>query len=77
MTPEEEEAYLRGKRSVWRDLHDRAREELALPSNPAGQLSAAREALRMLCQDHDLPNDWPENLSLVDVISNINKGLRR
>jgi hypothetical protein len=32
------------------------------------QLSAARAALRTLCDDLGLPNDWPDDLHLADVV---------
>jgi len=81
MNPEEE--YERGYRQAWRGLLGRALGELAAPSpseHPAdvdrvrlATLEAERHdtinALRDLCAEHNLSNEWADALNVADVIN--------
>lgn len=55
MTPEEEEAYIRGRRSAFQSLASEAARELDGPERELASMVAERagaiEALRRLCQD--------------------------
>ena len=82
MTEQDEEIYLRGERSAWwQQLHTVLR-ELGYDKKDfsaderhkfsRAQLALEREngirALRSICDDFG-DNDWPDNLTLIDIIS--------
>lgn len=71
MTEEEEAAYVKGGQAVWGRLRAEAVRELDLPHSDdrnALALFDTRQALRRLCKELSLSNDWPDDLYLYDVV---------
>lgn len=71
MTESEEQAYVEGNRAAWRELYQLAAKNLGYENVPEAKYIIEREravaALRSVCRDYG-DNDWPDNLSLADVI---------
>lgn len=72
MNDKEEQAYIAGKRMAWRRMLDQCIRELGdAPNLDAArllsELEETRAALRRICADHG-DNEWPDDLSLADVI---------
>ena len=71
MGEQEEAAYLRGEKTVYREMLGNAirglnGEDLTLERMTA-ERAAAIATLRRVCGDHG-DNDWPDNLHLSDII---------
>lgn len=74
MKPDEESAYERGyaqaMRSVMADASRALGREVDAPQDAAllAEIHDARNALRDLCREHGLSNDWGDDLHLCDVV---------
>lgn len=83
MTNEEEKAYIQGRRSAWTTMLGECIDHLD-PENKLFKMTVlmkeregAVAALKILCHNLGLENDWAPKDHLVDIIHNIHKQVRR
>jgi hypothetical protein len=74
MTEEQEKQWLSGNRAAYRDILLKCAGQLGDddPLRSAAAMIAERHdairALRGLCERCEIPNDWPDDLHLADII---------